>query len=121
VRTGLDTDSGDDTARVGVGLAVTPNDAPDDHVAAIPADDLDAAVGAGVHVQQAGAADGLFANLAERRPPGVVPPRVVAIVRSPGIPGLGVERQTGRDQQGRQRNGQGAGAQHRNLQTIGRR
>src|SRR6185436_7508192 len=97
VRGSFDMDAGHDAAGVGVGVGGPANDAADQHVAAVPADDLDAAVGAGIHVERRDAADGLFANLAEGRSPRIVPAGVVAAVRSSGIPeGLGVYRQTGR-------------------------
>ena len=61
---GVDPYRRDQAPGVGVGVRGRLDLAPDDHVAAIPAVDADAAVAAGVDVERVGAADGVLTDLA---------------------------------------------------------
>src|SRR6266487_3600973 len=67
MRRGLDADAGDDPARIRVRFGVPAHYGAHQGIAAVPADHLDAAVGASVDVQQPRRADGFFADLTEGR------------------------------------------------------
>src|SRR5439155_522449 len=121
VRRSLDLHARDDPPGVGIGVALAANDGADENIAAIPARDPYATVSPGVDVQRRGAADRLFADFAERRA-SIVAPVAAPIRRSSGSPAI--LSLHGRGRQRGQYRGKGsterAGAQHRNLRTLGR-
>ena len=121
MRRSLDLHARDDPPGVGIGVALAANDGADQDIAPIPAGDPNATVSTGVDIQRRGAADRLFADFAERCA-SIVAPVAAAIRRSRGSAAILCLHGRGGDrgQYHRESSTERAGAQHRNLRTLGR-